>query len=470
MMANLKDYHKYIGNPDLPRSISTHPLWSHQEVMLNFSLSRNSLLYAQMSTGKTLVALRYLEQFPGLKIIISPAKPMGVYSEDLPKFYTTYPYDLYILDNTYGTAKDRLKFLKTLVNTNSVVVISYEIASRLPLHELSIQAVVADEAHRLGSWGGKQSRVLAVTCADIPHKICMTGTFFEDGYERLYGICRFLDPVIPKRGYPISRLFGHYNNFLDNFCHTYHHGRIRYITGYKNLGELANLIKSFTLRVRTEDVIDLPDLMIRSYSVILSDETREAYDQLRNDAIIELDDDAIIAPHILARMTRLQQLIASGELETEEGDKKSFDIQSRVDQLLSLMDQIGTEPVVVFTRFKRDIKHITENLSNTYSILDGSTNQVEDWIHGKTQVLIANIASGSEGLRLQRAHHTIIWSLGYSLKQYRQAIARLRRFGQKSKTVFVHTLLARGTIDQDIYAALERKLGDVLMIDKELDS
>lgn len=474
-MANLSDYTTYIGNPELPDSISTAPLWKHQEAMLKWcSTLSSSLLYSGMSTGKTAVALRYMEQFNGLRLVISPAKPMPVYHEDINKFYDILPYNLFILDNTYGNAKERYKFLHSLELTNSVVVLSYEIAAKLPLHKLSISAVICDEGHRLGSWSGKQSRVLAQSCKDVPHKLVMTGTTFEDGYERIYGVCRWLDPVIPERGYPQARLFGHYNDFLDRFCIVREKNHIKYITGYKNLGELANLIKPFTLHMRTEDVIDLPDLVIRSYPVELSSETRKAYDDLHDDAIIEIPDseDAVIAPHILARMTRLQQIVASGKLETEEKNILYFDIQDRLDTLEMLLDEIGNEPVVIFTRFKYDIRLIeklVKRANKSYSILDGSINQVDNWLKGATQVLVVNIAAGSEGLRLERAHHAIIWSLGYSLKQFRQAIARLRRHGQKSKTVFVHTLVADGTIDQDIYDALSRKLDDVLMMDRELD-
>lgn len=51
----------------------------------------------------------------------------------------------------------------------------------------------------------------------------------------------------------------------------------------------------------------------------------------------------------------------------------------------------------------------------------------------------------------------MIWfGLTYSAEQYEQANARLNRPGQK-ETVVIHHLVAKGTVDEKVMAALQKK-------------
>lgn len=72
-------------------------------------------------------------------------------------------------------------------------------------------------------------------------------------------------------------------------------------------------------------------------------------------------------------------------------------------------------------------------------------------------MLLAHPASAGYGLNLQQGGHIIIWySLTWSLEQYQQANARLCRQGQ-TDTVIIHQLIAKGTLDEAVAAALANK-------------
>lgn len=470
------DLKHYKAETELPETYSTGTLWKHQEAMLSFALSKPySLLYAGMSTGKTLVALRYLEQFKGLRLVVCPATPMSVFAEDYATFWQAeQPYKVLALDKTAGSTDKKWQEILKHKDTDTAVILTYESAVRMPLHKINWAAVVFDEAHRLGMYDSKQSIMLCRELCNVPNKLAMTGTPFHDAYERAYGVWRIFDPVIPRRGYPQARIFGHYDQFKANFTIQRLHRTVPIITGYKNVDKLAQLLSPDMLRVRTEDVIELPDLVIKSYKFDLDKATKKAYTSLMDDALIELDGDAVLAPHILTRMVRGQQLIASGELVTEAGDTQTFNIKSRVDALLGILAELPKdEPVVIFTRFVKDVETVTKALRSrnkkaSIGHLTGSRNDVDAWQKGSYQYLIANVASGSEGVRLVRASHLIVWSLSYSLKAYEQMIMRVRRAGQKAQRVFIHVLTAKGTIDQDIFKALEDKRKLINDLEKEL--
>ena len=66
-------------------------------------------------------------------------------------------------------------------------------------------------------------------------------------------------------------------------------------------------------------------------------------------------------------------------------------------------------------------------------------------------------ASAGHGLNLQAGGNVIIWfGLTWSLELYQQANARLWRQGQQ-ETVIIHHIVAKGTIDETVMAALAKK-------------
>lgn len=86
-----------------------------------------------------------------------------------------------------------------------------------------------------------------------------------------------------------------------------------------------------------------------------------------------------------------------------------------------------------------------------------SSGDIRDWNAGKVPLMLAHPASAGHGLNLQQGGHRIVWfGLPWSLELYQQANARLHRQGQKD-TVLIHHIVARGTMDEDVVEALERK-------------
>ncbi|MBQ9750746.1 MAG: DEAD/DEAH box helicase, partial [Clostridia bacterium] len=66
-------------------------------------------------------------------------------------------------------------------------------------------------------------------------------------------------------------------------------------------------------------------------------------------------------------------------------------------------------------------------------------------------------ASAGHGLNLQTGGSTLIWfGLTWSLELYQQTNARLYRQGQKN-TVVIHHIVTKGTIDERVLKALEKK-------------
>jgi len=139
-------------------------------------------------------------------------------------------------------------------------------------------------------------------------------------------------------------------------------------------------------------------------------------------------------------------------------------IEHRVNTLKMLVDSIH-EPIVIFTRFTRDVEIIRKAIKEPIHSLTGYVDNHDEWRNGKGRILVANIGAGSEGVRLERARHMIFWSVGYSNTQFEQAKARIIRAGQKSKTVWLHYIVSENTIDETIYKTLAGKNEDKNRLD-----
>lgn len=95
---------------------------------------------------------------------------------------------------------------------------------------------------------------------------------------------------------------------------------------------------------------------------------------------------------------------------------------------------------------------------------------LRDWNSGKIDLLLAHPASTAYGLNMQQGGHVIIWfSTGWSLELYQQANARLHRQGQQKPVRVVH-LIADGTVDGRMRAALGGKAESQESVVKRLAS
>jgi len=82
--------------------------------------------------------------------------------------------------------------------------------------------------------------------------------------------------------------------------------------------------------------------------------------------------------------------------------------------------------------------------------------ELKRWQAGDAPVLAVQIDSGGVGIDLTRARYAIYYSLGFSLGSYEQSLARIHRPGQTRPVEYIH-LLARGTVDEKVMAALRTR-------------
>jgi SNF2 family DNA or RNA helicase len=215
--------------------------------------------------------------------------------------------------------------------------------------------------------------------------------------------------------------------------------------------------------MQAKDYLQLPELLVHTELVQLSDKTMRAYERFERDKVLEFHDlhsgesANVLANSAAGLMTKLSQF-SNGAIYDEERNVHEVH-NEKLDRLSELIEAANGSSVLVFYQYKHDIERIRRRLKDyTVEVYEGEK-QLKDWNAGKIDVLLAHPASTAYGLNMQQGGHYIVWfGTGWNLELYQQANARLHRQGQQH-SVIVYKLLCAGTVDERANAALESKKG-----------
>ena len=151
------------------------------------------------------------------------------------------------------------------------------------------------------------------------------------------------------------------------------------------------------------------------------------------------------------------QQITSGFVVPENKLPTVIDTAKR-DALSSILQDLNESHIVIFCKFRKDIDEVravaVEQKIYVWEI-SGQIKQLDEWKENGG-ILVAQIQSGSLGIDLTLARTAIYYSLGFSLGDYLQSRARIRRPGQTKNCNYIH-IVAEKTIDPIVIKALKNK-------------
>jgi len=434
--------------------------WAHQLYGHGLMKERDCILNWDMGTGKTKAVVDFIanDRGPGLHLIMCPLSVVPVWEGEFEKHGADPKSTEVVLLNTGSTDKSadkvtqilRMREYKCLKSAMSrtVFVVNYDSAwirrLGMALKEIDWRVVVCDEIHRIKGPSGKASRFASKLKAC--RRIGLTGTLMPHGPLDAWAQFRFIDPDILGRSY--TRFKSYYA-----IPHPFIRGAT---TGYRNTHEMMKILAPYTHRVEKSEVLDLPPVAHQTIPIALSSSGQKVYKKMEDDLVVEIKSGAVTASNGLVRLLRLQQ-ITSGFLGDETVDTSKQNALSEIYE--SLADD---EPIVVFCEFHHDldviIKTAVKHGRKAWE-LSGRKKQLATW---KEQggVLAVQIHAGGVGVDMTNACYCVYYSMGYSLGDYLQSLARLDRHGQTRPVSYLH-LVAQGTVDVQTYKAMAQKLNVV---------
>lgn len=212
-------------------------------------------------------------------------------------------------------------------------------------------------------------------------------------------------------------------------------------------------ISDICVSMDSADWLTMPERLERVIDVELEPAALEAYHAMEKEMVLTLPDgEDITAANAAVVGGKLLQM-SGGALYDDLGVPREIS-HAKLDALRETVEA-AQGPVLIFYGYRHELPRLMDAIPDARPLKEAL--DVEHWNAGKLPALLAHPASAGHGLNLQAGGHTVVWySLPWSLELYQQANARLWRRGQ-TKTVIIHHLLAKGTIDHVVYGALAGK-------------
>jgi len=454
-------------------------LYDYQHAGVEMLLKGGCLLGDEMGTGKTVMALTAARQAGGAVLVVAPNSMKHRWAREAEVWYPEAV--SFVLE---GTAKQKQKTIHeatyawhhgdqpVIVTTNWE---SLRALSRLapygsvkrtekekeagPLNNsISWNVVIADEAHRAKDPKAKQTRALWAVAHGASYRWALTGTPVLNTPGDLWSIGRFYDP----------------DTYTDS-RHKWHNRFVDYIEtqwGPKDIGLRKDRANEFAawfdlsfIRRTKDEVLDLPPITYQTRELELTSKQSAAYNRMVTEMIVAVEGGVLMATDPLALLTRLSQ-IASATPVVHDLDVVGLDLPSnKVGALLEILDE-GDRQVVVFAQSRKLIELAEGELLrkgiDTVSITGRVTAEQRDmnvttFQNGGARVALCTLGAGSEGINLYAADTAVFLQRSYAYGMNQQAESRIHRNGQEADKVTIIDLVSKGTLDEDVIAALHSK-------------
>ena len=387
-------------------------LYDFQKKLLN-EIEADYLLAADTGTGKTMMALHhYIRHSNGepLLIVAPPQKiNEGGWDREIEFVCNHYGIDIEYESLSYGVLARRWK-------------------------EFEGWFVVYDECHYIKNPTSQRGKAGIKLSQASTNFLLLSATPSSNGWE---------DTI----AYMI--MFGHYKNktqflkqhaiYEDKF---FGQRRFKAVVDFTEKDKLNKIYQSFSVSLPKEECLDLPGIYHEKVTFKKSTE----YNKVHKDRVLKID----------------------GELELYDTNQKLqhglrfYANQKEKLKYTEMLAEGTDENIIIFYNFTKEkdelIKSMKKLKKKVYEVSGQKSEipHVNDWDVLKNSVTIVQYQAGSAGIELQYANLVIIYTPTYSYQNHVQALGRAYRNGQ-TKKVTVYEYMTKETIEEAVYAALDRK-------------
>jgi SNF2 family DNA or RNA helicase len=444
------------------------PALHQKRGILHIARHKRILIADEMGTGKTaqaVLAKLYLEHKLGRKLktlIICPNSVKELWIEKIDEYCKNITRkDVVVL----AGHRDKEAALKHAKEEIDFVITNYALLSRFPgqgqfnlvdeLTKMAFDYVIVDEVHNAKNMDANRAISVSRITKNVEYLVLLSGTPIPNRLKDMGMTMHILDPQRFPNPIAFNRLYSKNPRILRDL-----------------------LLSGRMLRVRANEVIQLPSLKSRKITVNPTSHQREAY-------IRVFLDEKLNSYSKLAKLRRIliDPNIIPAYLDVEKAQSGKL---KELDRIINEKATQG-EKTVVYTNFKY---RVTDMLARRYAkygvcVIDGDvparTRMDDDsdrekirkeFQTGDKRVLIATIGTLCEGVDLTAARTVIFLDPPFTSTAMDQSTSRVHRLGQ-SRPVEVYNLIASdgeiaditrhpetgqsGTIDEAMYDLVEKK-------------
>jgi len=442
--------------------------YEHQKYMAAFhALHPRSFNLSQMGTGKTLGVLwgaDYLMRAGVVHkaLILSPLSTLKrVWDDEVFRNFTGRRSAAIL----YGDRMQRLDGLRKdvdfyVINHDGLGVGSKKASNKLVLGQLAetiknradIDLIIVDEASAYKDSTALRTRILRQVIADKSYVWQLSGT---------------PTPNAPTDAYSLARIAG---NLGNESLRSFQSRTMFQVSQFKwvpktQAHEIVKQALSPAVRFSREECIDLPECVVETRDVELSDTQQKAYKDLKKDLQVILKTGQVNAINEASLRIKLLQ-VECGALYGEAKEVHRLDVMPRLSVLREVIDEAAGK-ILVFAPFTSAVNLLYNELKGWYGdasvarVMGDTSAKAREHIFGRFEaeadprVIVADAGTMSHGLTLVAANTIVWWGPVDRLETFEQANARINRPGQKRKMLIVQ--LASSPITHEIYKRLGEK-------------
>ncbi len=348
-----------------------------------------------------------------------------------------------------GTKQKRIDLLAT--PGVQYVIINHDGFTNMTAELKDFDVVIYDEATALKSPSSQRYKIFAKWMAkNQPWLWMLTGTPISQTPADAWTLARLVDsPQCPKS-------FTSFKDLVMQKVTTF-----RWIPRADAL-ETCRKVLQPSIRFSLDECKDLPDTNFVGRKTELTKQQEKAFKDMKDKAVTIFAGGEVTAPNAAVVLAKLLQ-ICCGSVISETG-VIDMDDSERYNTLTELLTEIG-DKAIIFMPFKASQQRMLSRLTADgfdVAMVNGDTSKKErdqifnDFQHtDKPQILLAHPKVAAHGLTLTRAKDIIWFAPIYSLEQYEQANARIRRLTTTGKTTVWH-IWATG-FEAELYRRLRAK-------------
>ena len=433
---------------------------AHQTYAINRLLETNNCaLFMGMGTGKSAVTLTGIDQlmYDNLEVnkvlIIAPKRVAeNTWPDEISKWdhVKHLKYSLVLGSEKQRKAALRQKADIYITNPENVAWLVAQYGTAFPF-----DMWVVDESSKFKSHKSQRFKALMQVCPKVKRILLLSGTPMANSELDLWSQIYLLD-----RGDRLEKTITAYKTKYF----TYDPYGMKYTPHSPE--RIFDKIGDICFSMKTEDYIDLPELIEENVNVRLPDEIMQQYHEFEKRMVLALNDaDHITAVSAAGLSNKLRQF-ANGAVYNEA--KEYFEVHNaKLEALAEDLEVLNGKPMLLAYSYRSDVERIKQYLKQYQPREMQTTGDKDDWNKGKIPLMLIHPASGGYGLNLQHGGNYLgFFGADWNLEHRQQFIKRIHRDGQKEKHVFLRNYIVPGTIEDRVMQALAEKAnGQEAMLD-----
>lgn len=382
--------------------------------------------------------------------------------------------------NSLGfTVLDRDKTMLAIIQ-ETFVIVNYESIVKFYKHIVSkpVDHIIIDECHAIKNKGTQKFKDVQKLIKQFPNAriTLLSGTPIKNRVTDLYALLNIAEHPLGK-------------NFME-FKRRYAKGRQK-ITGVKNVEDLRLKISNFIVRKKSEEELDLPELMIKRYYFSMNDESTNKY----NDLMEEIYNNEVQTAEYEREIVLLKDAIKNGSIPPEEIRGANLELkklitlqkkgnmskkgnimtlnricsESKIKDIVKLVKEYNKQgdKVIVFSFFKTVLEKLHDEFGNKAVLIDGSVTAIKrrDSINKfkkkeEVSVFLGQSIAAGIGINLVNANIVLFCDLPFTPDLLEQPYKRAHRQGQTKDVQVIYAMIP-DSIDDRLYRLIEGKSNDI---------